>query len=67
MKVVINRCHDGFGLSAKAELWLYESGYNEEGFITPLEKYFGNTDPADAIYFQNELNKYKSVQLNEVQ
>lgn len=43
MKIVINKCYGGYSLSPKAVLWLYEKGFNEEGFITPVEKYFGST------------------------
>jgi hypothetical protein len=47
MKIVINTCYGGFSLSPEANLWLYKHGYNEEGFITPVEKYFTNTESAD--------------------
>lgn len=40
MKVVINKCYGGFGLSPEATLWLLERGYNGEGFKTPIDTYY---------------------------
>lgn len=41
MKVVINRCWGGFGLSVAATLALYDGGWTELG--TPVEKWYGPT------------------------
>lgn len=45
MKVVINACFGGFGLSALAEQWLYERGYRGKGFITKPKDYFQKRPP----------------------
>ena len=42
MKVAINTCFGGFGLSQKALLWLWERGMKEIG--SPAKEYFGGTD-----------------------
>lgn len=39
MKIVINKCYGGFGLSPEALLRLYELGCTE--IATPVEKWFG--------------------------
>lgn len=42
MKVVINDCFGGFGLSPKAALWLYEKGFkgHDGEFVYPVNEYF---------------------------
>ncbi len=40
MKVVVNKCYGGYSLSPEACLWLHKNGYDEEGFITPIDKYY---------------------------
>lgn len=42
MKVAINACFGGFSLSPQAVLWLFENGYDEEGFKSPAKEYFGH-------------------------
>jgi len=39
MKIVINRCHGGFGLSPTALHWLHARGC--EGIATPVKEYYG--------------------------
>lgn len=41
MKIVINRCYGGFGLSPEALLWLHKSGAAQ---LTPYKKYYGIDD-----------------------
>lgn len=51
MKVVINKCYGGFGLSPEATLWLFERGYAGEGFKTSVDKHFSSEkeDDPDSI------------------
>lgn len=44
MKIVINKCFGGFSLSPEAALWLHANGFDEEGFVTPVEKYWTDMD-----------------------
>ena len=53
MKVVINRCFGGFGLSPAAEVDLYESGWKEMG--VPVAEYFGRS----AVRLEEELAKWR--------
>lgn len=40
MKVVINKCYGGFSISPEAALWLYEKGFDEPEFATPVDEYW---------------------------
>lgn len=58
MKIVINSCHGGFGLSQKALKYIYDLDKNSKSIelITP-EEYFGNKEiPKDIEeYFNKQL------------
>lgn len=53
MKIVVNKCYGGFGLSVKAVLWLHKHGFDVGEFKYPAKKYFGKKD------FSKELNEWK--------
>jgi hypothetical protein len=42
VRIVINRCYGGFSLSPEAALWLFERGFDQEGFKTPAGDYFNS-------------------------
>jgi hypothetical protein len=55
MKVVINSCYGGFSLSPEATLWLYERGFDCEGFKTPVEEYYGQKNEG----LERDLQKWR--------
>jgi antirestriction protein len=58
MKIVINRCFGGFGLSPKALLWLHEKGAT--GISSPVKHYYGGTiDNGWEEKYQKNLSKWK--------
>lgn len=57
MKVAINTCFGGFGLSPQACLWLYEHGFKDENFLYPIEKYYGKE--AMKTRYEIDLNQWK--------
>jgi hypothetical protein len=60
MKVVINKCYGGFGLSPEAALWLNEKGYNGEGFKTPVEEYYGGKYDDDSLLgYKKRLSEWR--------
>jgi hypothetical protein len=63
MKVVINSCFGGFGLSIKALLWIYESGYRGEEFVVPADKYYGQDTEAGNISgrYVEDLKEFKKL------
>lgn len=54
MKIVINKCYGGFGLSPKAILRCYELGAN--GMTYPTQKYFQNEEKQERAF--KEWNDY---------
>jgi hypothetical protein len=59
MKVVINACYGGFGLSPEAELWLYKKGYKGEGFACPVSKYFSKRDEGSILGKESTLQRWR--------
>jgi hypothetical protein len=59
MKVVINRCFGGFGLSPEALLWLYKKSFDFEGFKYKVEEYFGDLESDKPLSFKESLKKWK--------
>ena len=51
MKVAINKCFGGFGLSPKATLWLWERG--EKSIGTPIKEYYSMSHP------EQDLKKWR--------
>lgn len=66
MKVVINKCYGGFGLSPEALLWLNEQGYNGEEFKTTVEEYYGDDRLSDesSLGFQNRISEWRKYLKN---
>lgn len=54
MKIVINKCFGGFNISPEAAIWLYDNGFNEEGFIYDVNKYFSGRN------YSTELNDWRN-------
>lgn len=66
MNIVINNCHGGYSLSIEAVLWLFEHGYDEEGFKTPVDEYFGYNDNFESNFSKhNKLLKWKEYLINK--
>lgn len=61
MKVVINKCYGGFSLSVKAVLWLFEHGFDEDGFKTPIEKYWTVLD-SRRFGYKDSLSEWRTYQ-----
>jgi hypothetical protein len=58
MKVVINHCFGGFGLSPEATLKLYERGVTE--IATPVDEYYGQErDPESTLGRNYSLRKWR--------
>lgn len=60
MKVVINSCYGGAGLSPKACEWLYERGYRGNSFAHPVDTYYGNSTFCNAKDDLAKWNNYKT-------
>lgn len=60
MKIVINKCYGGFGLSPAALLDLYEGGWSEIG--TPVAEWFGTGAKAssDLLGLQRQLSDWRA-------
>ena len=58
MKIVINSCYGGFGLSPEALLWLYERGYDGKDFCTPVAEWFQESDD-HPFSLKKNLDKWK--------
>lgn len=63
MKIVINKCFGGFGLSPTALLWLYERGC--KSIAHPVEKWFGKRmsyRDKTKTHLDEELEKWQAYQ-----
>jgi hypothetical protein len=61
MKIVINKCFGGFGLSPEAELWLFQKGFDGSDFKYPVDKFFKRSeDKEEALHNWKEYQKNKT-------
>lgn len=71
MKVVINVCFGGFGISPEAALWLLERGYDEPEFKTPINDYYGPNHKDEGLLGKTtqlkEFRKYLKTPKNKRQ
>jgi hypothetical protein len=60
MKVVINACHGGFGLSPEATLWLWMKGCKGVE-CTPVDEYWGykERDPDSVLSYESNLREWR--------
>lgn len=64
-KIVINNCYGGFSFSPEATLWLFNNGYDEEGFKAPVKDYFGeDIDANNILGYQTSLERWRDYVKN---
>jgi hypothetical protein len=63
MKVVINRCYGGFSISPEAALWLFERGFNQEGFVTPINEHWVDLEKEGRFLgYKSQLEAWREYQ-----
>lgn len=59
MKVVINACYGGFSLSPEAILWLFERGFDYDGFKNPVADYWRDLEDKGILGYQKAISEWR--------
>jgi len=64
MKIVINKCYGGFGLSVKGLLWLYDKGYKDN--LCEAREYYGLDRPDGEKRLKADLKKWEKYRIGKM-